>query len=212
MMLGRLGIVDPTIPPPPDYLAVLGLAPNASTKEITSAWRRAVLAHHPDKRDNPTGQSTSGVYTGEARDGEVDIRLINEARWVLCEPARRRAWEEQRENNISAGPSRPAEKVGPHIYREVSLELFTPVYPAGPSRQDPGPTVESAAGTKGVSGTATDEGPEEGEAEPLSYTYPCRCSHFFRITHEELEAGIDVVGCDGCGEFLRVGYEVLEDG
>ena len=30
------------------------------------------------------------------------------------------------------------------------------------------------------------------------------------ITHEELEAGVDVVGCGGCGEWVRVGYEVVE--
>ena len=47
--------------------------------------------------------------------------------------------------------------------------------------------------------------------DPAYYTYPCRCSATFIITHEDLEDGIDVVGCSGCGEWARVAYEVSKD-
>ena len=43
------------------------------------------------------------------------------------------------------------------------------------------------------------------------YSHPCRCSGEFVITHQDLEDGVDVVGCQGCGEWVRVGYEVVED-
>ncbi|EIW72986.1 hypothetical protein TREMEDRAFT_24284, partial [Tremella mesenterica DSM 1558] len=60
-------------------------------------------------------------------------------------------------------------------------------------------------------------GGEEEEVEGLEkeveyWTYPCRCSGQFRITREDLEEGVDVVGCAGCGEWVKVLYEVLEDG
>ena len=43
------------------------------------------------------------------------------------------------------------------------------------------------------------------------FTYPCRCSGDFVITHENLEAGVEVVGCGGCGEWVGVGYEIVEE-
>ena len=52
-------------------------------------------------------------------------------------------------------------------------------------------------------------------ASPLArdayYTHPCRCSGVYTITERELEAGVDVVGCEGCGEWVGVGYEVVDD-
>lgn len=47
--------------------------------------------------------------------------------------------------------------------------------------------------------------------EPTHYTHPCRCSALYTITTAQLEDGVDVVGCDGCGDWVRVGYEVVED-
>jgi hypothetical protein len=43
------------------------------------------------------------------------------------------------------------------------------------------------------------------------YTYPCRCGGDFVITHAQLEDGVEVIGCGGCGEWVGVGYEVVED-
>ena len=47
--------------------------------------------------------------------------------------------------------------------------------------------------------------------EPAYYTHPCRCSSEFRITREQLEAGMEIVTCDGCSERCRVEYEVVEE-
>lgn len=47
--------------------------------------------------------------------------------------------------------------------------------------------------------------------EPAYYTHPCRCSSEFRITREELEAGVEIITCDGCSERCRVEYEVVEE-
>ena len=49
----------------------------------------------------------------------------------------------------------------------------------------------------------------EGDVE--YWTYPCRCSSQFRVTLEELEKGVEVVGCEGCSERCRVEYEVVEE-
>ena len=61
-----------------NYYAVLSVGRDATDQEVTQAWRALVLAHHPDRHNRPTG---------------VDVRLINEARWVLSDPQRRAEWE-----------------------------------------------------------------------------------------------------------------------
>ena len=75
----------------------------------------------------------------------------------------------------------------PHVSYDISLSDFTPHY-----RQD-------------------HENETDHEAEPTFYSHPCRCSSEFIITHQDLEDGVDVIGCGGCGEWVRVGYEAVED-
>lgn len=79
----------------------------------------------------------------------------------------------------------------PHISHHISLEAFTPHYRSSDDQE------------------GEDEGSEE--KEPSYYTHPCRCSGEFVITYPDLEDGIDVVGCGGCGEWVRVGYEVVDE-
>lgn len=117
----------PAIPPPVDYLAVLGLPAHASDREITSAWRDRVLALHPDKRSvgGGAGAGAGALNTGVDGDGTdtnlnpgysdgaaaVDIRLVNEARWVLSDPARRKEWKEA----FQGGSSRVAVMAHRHV-------------------------------------------------------------------------------------------------
>lgn len=47
--------------------------------------------------------------------------------------------------------------------------------------------------------------------EPEEYKLECRCGQYYVITVSELEDGVDVVGCPGCGEYIGVDYEVVEE-
>jgi preprotein translocase subunit Sec63 len=79
-------VIPPTLSSAPDYYNVLGLSRDATEQEVIKAWRKAVLLHHPDKQlVNPTSGTPSS---------NVDIRLINEAKWILSDENRRREWEE----------------------------------------------------------------------------------------------------------------------
>jgi len=42
------------------------------------------------------------------------------------------------------------------------------------------------------------------------YTHPCRCSHELIISEEDLENGIELLDCTGCGERIAVGYKVAD--
>lgn len=51
----------------------------------------------------------------------------------------------------------------------------------------------------------------EYDEASLSYLTDCRCSGDYIITENELEAGIEVVGCNNCSLKIRVLYDVVED-
>jgi hypothetical protein len=50
-----------------------------------------VLLHHPDKDSQRGGGDGPSPSDAPLR---LDIRLINEAKWVLSDPIRRKEWEE----------------------------------------------------------------------------------------------------------------------
>lgn len=177
-----------------DYYALLSIDRDATQEEITKAWRRLVLQHHPDKQLSSASPSTP------IEDG-VDIRLVNEAKWILSDPSRRREWEDAffdgklylpvamfRAYEAGKGEAIAPRDNTPHISHHISLELFTPHYGS--------PAVNS---------------PEEDEVDPSWYSHECRCSGEFVITLQDLEEGVEVVGCGGCGEWVRVGYEAIEE-
>lgn len=72
-----------------DYYALLEVPRDASQEDITKAWRSLVLLHHPDKQAGK--KALKSLKNGEVN---VDIRLVNEAKWVLGDRQRRKEWEE----------------------------------------------------------------------------------------------------------------------
>lgn len=42
-------------------------------------------------------------------------------------------------------------------------------------------------------------------------THPCRCGASYRITEEQLDADVHLIGCNGCSEVVWVGYEAVEE-
>ncbi|KAL7420387.1 hypothetical protein Q5752_005357 [Cryptotrichosporon argae] len=180
------------IRPDVDYFAILGLAPDAGSDDVGRAWRRLVLIHHPDK------STASSTAHGAA---SVDIHVVNEARAVLSSPDARAAYLSARAAHLAHATGRddagPAFAAGPRLREHVSLSDFTPHYGA--------PDAPSVA--RADTGTA----PDMLEPEPTHYTLPCRCGHHYVITHAQLEEGVDVVGCDGCGEWIGVLYKAVDE-
>jgi transcription elongation factor Elf1 len=43
------------------------------------------------------------------------------------------------------------------------------------------------------------------------YTHPCRCSHELVVTEADLENGVDLIDCTGCGERIAIGYELASE-
>ncbi|WVQ94129.1 hypothetical protein IAU59_001207 [Kwoniella sp. CBS 9459] len=265
----------------PDYYAVLGLSHDATDDEITKAWRKLVLLHHPDKQPTSSSSSSPSCATPITPDtdsmtastneydlfsqagrapatSEVDIRLINEARSVLSDPSKRETWRQlflsSPNGNASASlhpgtdGKTPIPKTdgGPHVFRNVSLDEFEPHYTPYTSergsKERQGRNSEDSSHDKSSSTTHQDylagDSPDEaregeymhqsgidneehpdpdaerhvdGDVDPLWWSYPCRCSSTFVITLEQLEEGVEVIGCEGCGEWIRVGYQAVDE-
>ncbi|KAJ5934135.1 hypothetical protein N7466_003682 [Penicillium verhagenii] len=65
-----------------NYYTILELPRNCTPKEISASYRRLVLLHHPDK-------------AGNAKVSLDTFCQIQEAREVLCDPLRRRLYDEK---------------------------------------------------------------------------------------------------------------------
>ncbi|WVO15985.1 hypothetical protein L204_103650 [Cryptococcus depauperatus] len=149
-----------------------------------------MISHHPDKKSSTTNLKFALV----SQDHNEKIHLINEARAVLTDPSRRQDWLAQYSSTQSVAVQSKND-TGPHITQHLSLDVFTPQYILHGATHD----------------TGEDGGMETMvEGEPTHFTYPCRCSGAFVITMEQLEEGVEVVGCEGCGEWVRVLYQVVE--
>ena len=68
----------------PTAYDLLGVAPEASSAEITSAYRRLLRRHHPDSRDRSQVGDTADHGVGP--DGAAALRAIIEAYEVLRDP------------------------------------------------------------------------------------------------------------------------------
>lgn len=75
----------------PDYYALLGVTPKASTTEITKAYHRLVARYHPDKHQD-----------NELRDlAEEKIAALNEAYETLADPRKRALYDETRSSRTT---------------------------------------------------------------------------------------------------------------
>ncbi|KAI5450258.1 hypothetical protein NCC49_003275 [Naganishia albida] len=165
-----------------DLFATLDLHPGASQEDIKRAYRRLLLIYHPDKiASSPQGQSQD--------EDLARVIAITEAYRVLSSPVLREGYARspRSESTDSKRQRNPT--------RTISLEEFT--FHPSPS-----------SATREALDDDDDHGAREGEGY---YAHPCRCSGQYRISVRELEEGVDIVGCEGCGEWVGVGYEVVSD-
>jgi len=78
---------------PPDPYDVLGLAPDASAAEVTSAYRSLLRQHHPDTRDLRVDPATA----------DSALRQVIAAYLLLRDPERRARYH-QRSGPLSGVP------------------------------------------------------------------------------------------------------------
>ncbi|MDR6685815.1 DnaJ-class molecular chaperone [Arthrobacter sp. 1088] len=116
----------------PDYYAILNVAPGATAREITHAYRSLLRTHHPDTRKKADDGDTT-----KAADLQK-LHAIMQAYVVLSDPAKRSAYDHSRRaGSSSAGSSGPSGSTGKPVKVRVHK---TPATPAA-SQKDQQPLV-----------------------------------------------------------------------
>lgn len=105
------------IPPNVDFYQLLGIAYDAPLSVIKSAYHKALLASHPDKR----------LFTSAIPPVNVDIALLKEAYTTLSNVSSRIAYDNILRNarvKISTGP-RPAQVISLEDFEEAEEDVWT---------------------------------------------------------------------------------------
>ncbi|BCW51135.1 DnaJ domain-containing protein [Arthrobacter sp. StoSoilB13] len=114
----------------PDYYAILNVAPSATAREITHAYRSLLRTHHPDTRKKADDGDTT-----KAADLQK-LHAIMQAYVVLSDPAKRSAYDHSRRTgSSSAGSSGSSGSTGKPVKVRVHKTPATPA--AGQKDQQP---------------------------------------------------------------------------
>ena len=93
-----------------DYYKIMGLTPDASEKEIKSAYRKYAMQYHPDRnKDDPNSVEK--------------LKEINEAYHVLSNDSRKMAYDMIKGNRI--GVNRYTQKDFTHLDLDAIIQLFS---------------------------------------------------------------------------------------
>jgi len=115
----------------PDPYDVLGLAPDATQSEVTSAYRSQLRRHHPDTRDVRADSATA----------DAALRQVIAAYLLLKDPQRRARYQQSgRTPGVPGRVVRPARRAdrGPVSQRSAEMPPEPPLW-AGPVRWHRGP-------------------------------------------------------------------------
>ncbi|MDR3367920.1 DnaJ domain-containing protein [Rhodoferax sp.] len=83
--------------PHKDHYAALGLPSSASLTDIKKAFRQQASLHHPDRNAAP--------------EAPARFRAVQEAYDVLTDPARRKAYDDNRQRNLLDSPIETARTI-----------------------------------------------------------------------------------------------------
>jgi curved DNA-binding protein CbpA len=102
-----------------DYYRVLGVAKDASESEITKAYRKLALKHHPDKNQDNKEQA------------EKDFKLISEAYSTLSDAEKRAAYDQFGKDGPPQAGSMGAAGAGGGLSSEQAQALFASLFGGG---------------------------------------------------------------------------------
>ena len=157
---------------------ILGVPSTSTPEELRRSYKRAALRLHPDRAHMA---ARSAAEDGAKRAPSTATFRELQACWALVGTSDARArYDAEEAARVEAVKRRSAYNI------EIDLDEMEFV----------GPSAEAGGG--GAGGTS-------GEGY---FAHPCRCGSRFDVKESELEAGIELLQCDGCSQIARVLYEV----
>lgn len=181
------------------YYEILHITPAAldnaddPAQTLKRAYRRALLRHHPDKKEN-----THVTLRGGPRQRQYQhqpaftVDQISAALAALSDPRRRADHD-----------------------RALRLGQFP--HPGDQQQQQQGADFQTGVETADLDDLALDVGRRQGGGERDQWYRGCRCGNprGFLLGEDDLEAAADcgelMVGCQDCSLWLRVRFAVVED-
>lgn len=170
---------------PKTHYDALQVPTDATPTEVRKAYLRLIKIHHPDKIhpaiDN-LHTPTEAIHL--ASTNQFTQNLI-EAYSTLIDPCRREIYDQRMKSQQIPLPHDQSHEgiSNPQLARIVSQ------------------VVDLSEFTQA---DHDDEDQEDGK-----FTLSCRCGGQFMISEEQMESGVDIVGCDGCSLTIKVEYQAL---
>ncbi|KNZ58281.1 hypothetical protein VP01_1960g8 [Puccinia sorghi] len=163
-----------------DYYKILQVTSDATPVELRTAYLRLIKLYHPDKLKQPAPHPSVPQPTHSRRSN--DHRLAQElidAYSTLKDPSRRKDYDLARLQSPPQGSQPSSSRSDTKIVSQVlDLSEFTQLENEG-----------------------------QGHAGEERFVFPCRCGGQFLIGEDLMEAGIDIIGCDGCSLAVKVEYQ-----
>ncbi|KAF8314537.1 hypothetical protein DL93DRAFT_2167322 [Clavulina sp. PMI_390] len=166
------------------YYEILSIPQTASSADVKAAYHRALLLYHPDKALSKTLSPLAASQPRSAQDRES----LTGSRIDL--------------------PTPTIDEVQ-QAYTTLSDSLLRKNYDGNLKR-----SLSDASAQRGSQRPAEVVSLEEFvplDEDAAILVYPCRCGESFRISEEQLEADVHLIGCNGCSEAVWVGYEAVEE-
>ncbi|PWN53762.1 hypothetical protein IE53DRAFT_108194 [Violaceomyces palustris] len=139
--------------------------------------------HHPDKAQQL--EKKRGGVMKPLHSSDKLIRSLNKAYSTLYNERTRKVYDSLLEKQTCQSPSSSKRKL--RVSHVLDLDSFQVVERVQQERKD-----------------QEEEEEEEGEQENLTFLHPCRCGQSFEITLEQISSGVELVGCQGCSEIVKV--------
>lgn len=125
----------------PDLYDTLQIAPTATAREVTRAYRTLIRSRHPDTRaarEHPTGPGPTEPETKTQKELQ-ELRDIMAAYAILGNPEKRAAYDREHPRPAAnATPQRPGPVRIPRQLPPATALLIGPVIWEPPARRSPG--------------------------------------------------------------------------
>ncbi|KAA1088268.1 hypothetical protein PGTUg99_030264 [Puccinia graminis f. sp. tritici] len=168
------------------YYKILQVSSDASPAELRASYLRLIKRHHPDKLNQPSHSDDPSPLPQPSGHSQLTAEhrfaqdLIH-AYSTLIDPVRRTEYDLKRlQSSPGHEPVSSSTTQTKIVSQVLDLSEFTQL---------------------------EHDGQQHPDAE--RFVFPCRCGGQFLITEDQMEAGIETIGCDGCSLTVRVEYQCL---
>lgn len=166
----------------PSLYSILGIKPSATASEVRAAYLAQVRQHHPDKlQQHGLNQSSPQENARAIADS---LPQSDELIRQLNHAYKTLVDDRQRlqyDESLAASRAAATQSLRPRISATVDFEAFRLVEHDGAS------------------------------STPITFSYACRCGSAYVISEEQAHDEVEVIGCDGCSENIRVRYDNEEE-